>query len=459
MRDFEQFFKGKKITVMGLGLLGGIGDIRFLAEAGADLIVTDLKNRKELKPSLDALKKFKNIRYTLGGHSLADFKNRDLIIRAPGTPLDSPYIAEAGKNNIPITMWAALFSQFAEGIGAVVVGITGTRGKTTVATIINEILITAGEKVIFGGNVQGTSMLSNLPKLTPDTIVVLELDSWKLQGFADLKISPNISVFTTFLPDHLNYYGRDMKKYFNDKASIFKYQKKDSSLIVGKQALPFIKKWQEKSKERVKSKIIVPKETRPKGWKFNLPGLHNEYNAMLAVEVARKIGIKNNVIKKALEKFKGVPGRLEFVREVKDVKYYNDTTATTPEATIAALKALGSPQVRHVGISHMSNLWGKRIILICGGSEKGLNMSALVKEIPKYCKKVILLSGSGTKRIKNKIENAVEVNNMKRAVTTAKIFTKSGDIILLSPAFASFGMFNNEYDRGDQFMKIVKKLK
>jgi len=440
MQNYKEFFKNKKITVMGLGLLGGVGDIRFLAEAGADIIVTDLKNTNELKPSLNALKKFKNINYTLGKHEFKDFKNRDLIIRAPGTPLDSPYIIEAHKNNIPITMWAALFSQFAERIGAMVVGVTGTRGKTTVATLINEILLTAGKKVIFGGNVQGTSILSNLPKLTPDVIVVLELDSWKLQGFDDLKISPNISVFGTFLPDHLNYYKGDMKKYFNDKANIFKYQKKEDTLIIGKQALSFVKKWAGKAK----SKIILSKDRLPKGWKFNLPGLHNEYNAMLSVEVARKIGIKDNVIKKAIQNFKGVSGRLEFVREVKGVKYYNDTTATTPEATIAALRALGK---KH------------NIILIAGGSDKGLKMGNLIKEMPKYCKKVVLLSGSGTERMKNKIKNVIEVNSMKRAIEIAKIFAKSGDIILLSPAFASFGMFQNEYDRGDQFMKIIKNLK
>ena len=440
MHNYKEFFKNKKITVMGLGLLGGVGDIRFLAEAGADLVVTDLKTEKELKSSLDVLKKFTNIRYTLGHHDFRDFKNKDLIIKAPSTPLDSLYIKEARENKIPITMWAALFSEFAMKAGTKIVGITGTRGKTTTTILISEILHKAGKKVISGGNVQGTSLLSSLVKLTPNTFVVLELDSWKLQGFNDTKISPNISVFTNFLPDHLNYYKGNMKKYFLDKTYIFKNQKEEDILILSKQSLSFIKKWGGK----IKSKIIIPKERLPKGWQINLPGLHNEHNVMLAVEVARQLGIKDSTTKKTLKNFKSIEGRLQLLIEIKSVKYYNDTTATTPEATIVALKTLGKK---------------KNIILIAGGADKNLNMDELIVQIPKYCKKVVLLSGSGTSRIKNKIKNMVEVNSMKRAVVVAKTFAKSGDIILLSPAFASFGMFNNEYDRGDQFMKIVKGLK
>jgi UDP-N-acetylmuramoylalanine--D-glutamate ligase len=446
--DYKNFFKGKKITVMGLGLLGGVGDILFLAESGADLIVTDLKTEKELKSSLEILKKFKNIKYTLGEHKLSDFKNRDLIIKAPSTPLDSVYIKEALENNIPVTMWAALFSQFAQKIGATIVGVTGTRGKTTTTMMIYEILIAAKRKVILGGNVQGTSMLNNLPNLTSDTIIVLELDSWKLQGFGYSKISPNIAVFTTFYGDHMGYYKGNMKKYFTDKINIFKYQKKDDVLIVGKQALPFIKKWGGK----VKSKIIIPKERLPKlnskSWEFNLLGLHNEYNAMLAIEVAKSLNIKDELIRKALKSFKGIEGRLYFVREVNGIKYYNDTNATTPEATLVALKALGASTTKL-----------QNIILIAGGSDKGLDMSKLVKEIPKYCKKVILLSGTGTDRIKSKIKNYTEVKSMKEALKIASGLALRGDTILLSPAFASFGMFNNEYDRGDQFMKIVRELK
>jgi len=442
MKDYKKFFKGKKITVMGLGLLGGVGDIKFLAECGAELIVTDLKEKKDLKPSLDALRQFKNIKYTLGSHDLDDFKNRDLIIKAPSTPLDSPYIAFARKHNIPITMWAALFSKFAQEVGVKVVGITGTRGKTTTTAMIVHILRTAHKKVIEGGNVQGTSVLSNLPKLRKGTIVVLELDSWKLQGFNDLQISPNVSVFTTFLPDHLNYYAGDMKKYFMDKANIFGFQKKGDVLIVGKQVVPFLKKWTQYRDKQ----YVVPPVLLPKGWTLRVPGEHNIYNASLAREVAQNLGIKDAVIKKALQNFKGVAHRLQLVREIKGVKFYNDTTATTPDATIVALHTLGGKN-------------NNNIVLIAGGTDKNLDMGNLIKEIPRYCKAVVLLSGNGTDRVKVSFKSATEVDNLKKAVTVARKFAQRGDIILLSPAFASLGMFKNEYDRGDQFMKIVKNLK
>lgn len=444
MKNYKTYFKGKKITVMGLGLLGGIGDIIFLAQAGADLIVTDLKPSTELRPSLQKLRKFKNIKYTLGRHELADFRDRDLIIKAPTTPLDSVYIKEARKNKIPITMWAALFSTFAKQVGAKVIGVTGTRGKTTTTEMITHILKTAGKKVISGGNIRGTSILASLPKLTKDTIIVLELDSWKLQGFGEMQISPDISVFTTFFPDHMNYYRSNMQKYFEDKAYIFSAQNKKDFLFAGEQVLPIIKKWEKKSKFKIKSKIITPAATLPKGFTLSIIGQHNIYNASLAVEVARLLRIKDTYIKKSLKSFKGVPGRLEFIRSINGIKYYNDTTATTAEASVVALRALGE---------------NHNIILIAGGSDKGLSMTALVNEIPKYVKVTILLSGSGTDRIKKYIKNYIEVSDFKKAVQIARDFTQKGDVVLLSPAFASFGMFKNEYDRGDQFNSIVKKLR
>ena len=164
----------------------------------------------------------------------------------------------------------------------------------------------------------------------------------------------------------------------------------------------------------------------------------------MALAVARNIGIKDSKTKKTLANFKGVPGRLEFVRNLKGVKYYNDTTATTPEATIAALRALGED---------------KNIILIAGGSDKGLDMRVMVKEMERYCKGIFLLSGTGTETIKTQIKNSTEVESLKKAVFLAQKLAVKGEVILLSPAFASFGMFKNEYDRGDQYVKIVKGLK
>ncbi|MDE2399926.1 MAG: UDP-N-acetylmuramoyl-L-alanine--D-glutamate ligase [Patescibacteria group bacterium] len=448
MHNFQKEFKDKKITVMGLGLLGrGVGDAVFLAECGAKLVITDLKTKEQLKASLDKLKKFKGIKYTLGEHKLEDFRNADFILKAAGVPLDSIYIKEAEKHGVPIEMSAALLVKLA---CLPVVGVTGTRGKSTVVYLINHILTSAHKKVILGGNVRGVSNLQLLKQVSKSDIIVLELDSWQLQGFGDSLVSPNIAVLTTFYDDHMGYYKGDIKNYFSDKAHVFKHQTEDDLLIIGEQALPSIKKFAGK----IKNNIIIPKTTLPKGWKINLPGAHNEYNAMLAVEVARTLGISDLQIKKALKTFAPVSGRLEFLRSVKGIKIYNDNNSTTPEATIAALQAVGDTSRR-------------KIVLILGGDNKFLDMSALIKEIPKFCSKVILFKEKGTDLIIDKIyalkKKGIEVyleEGLKDTVHRAFSVAKKGETILYSPAFSSFGKyFKNEYDRGDQFIQIVKNLK
>jgi UDP-N-acetylmuramoylalanine--D-glutamate ligase len=456
-KDWKTYFKGKRITVMGLGLLGrGINVAKFLAEQGAILTITDLKTSEQLQSSLDQLKSFSNITYVLGEHRLEDFRDRDMVIKAPGVPQDSPFIAEARKQGILVEMDASLFAQFFTGT---IIGITGTRGKSTTTYLIHHIIKTAGLTAHLGGNVKGLATLPLLKKIksfrsasmdsarrdfAKSDFVVLELDSWQCQGFGDAKISPQIAVFTTFFPDHMNYYKNSMEDYFADKANIFKYQKAENTLVVGKQALPFIKKMGGK----IEGSLVVPKTSLPLGWKLLIPGEHNIYDAMLAVEVARTIGIRESVIRKALATFKGVEGRLELVRTVRTIKIYNDTTATTPDAALVALKTLA--------------VKGKKnIVLITGGTDKLLDMGAYLKEIPKCCKAVMLLAGSGTERVKGDIKAPIvkEFSDFKLAVAEAWSWAKRGDIVVLSPAFTSFGMFNNEYDRGDQFVKLVKKLK
>jgi len=443
--DASSYFRGKKITLMGLGLLGrGVGDAKYLASCGADLIVTDLKTREQLEPSLLELASFPNITYSLGEHKLEDFKDRDLIIKAAGVPLDSPFVAEAEKNGIPVRMSADLFAELAQ---IPVIGVTGTRGKSTVTYMITAILKEAGKKVLLGGNVRGVSNLQLLQEATPEHVAVLELDSWQLQGFGAARKSPNISVFTTFYPDHLNYYGstllttgkNDLDAYLADKANIFRYQTQDDTIILGSQVADLIKT--KYGPSIVSHLLVADTKDLPKGWVLKIPGEHNRYNAALALTAARAAGIDDVVSRKAVESFGGVPGRLELVREVKGIKIYNDTTATTPEAALAALEALD-----------------KNIILIAGGADKGLDMNKLLLEIPKHTKRVILLAGTGTGRVLEFLPGASVFDDLESAVKEAFIAAEPGDFILLSPAFASFGMFKNEYDRGDQFNAIVKSL-
>jgi len=476
MKNYKEYFKGRKVTMLGLGLLGrGLNDAKFLAECGADLIITDLKKAEDLAPTLKKLEKYKKpskgragIKYVLGEHRLEDFKNRDFILKAAGVPLDSPYINEAKKNNIPVEMDESLFAKIVSGChsradgnpefknlkmdpvlqrddresGIKIVGVTGTRGKTTTTYLIYEILKKAesklGCKVYLGGNIKGLATLPLLKKVKSGDIVVMELSSWQLQGFGDAKISPDISVFTNLMNDHLNYYKGSVKRYFDDKKIIYKNQRLEDFLIIGESM--------EEKIGKVKSKkLIAKKNLIPQDWDLKIKGEHNLENISCAILVARIFGIDEKIIKNVVCNFTGVEGRQEFLKEYKGVKIYNDTTATTPDATIVALKSFGDKK-------------SKNIVLIMGGADKTLDMSELIKEIPKYCKKVFLFPGTGTDKVKDKIEGLV-VESLSGAVLEAFKWVKKGDILLFSPGFASFGMFKNEFDRGEQFIKIIKKLK
>lgn len=452
MKNYKQQFKGKKITIMGLGLLGrGLGYTKFLAECGADLIVTDLKTKEQLETSIKALSKYKDIiNFVLGEHRLEDFRGRDMIMKNPGIPVDSIYIQEAKKNNIPIEMDVSLFSKCAPEV--TIIGVTGTRGKSMTTTLIYEIL-KANEKflkknVFVGGNLRGLATLPLLKKVKEGDILVCELDSWQLQGFGESKISPHISVFTTFMPDHMNYYKDSMEKYFDDKANIFKYQNKEDVLIIRPDMKKFI------TKENVKGDLIVVDKKSVDTWKFNVKGDHHRENLACAVKVAEVLGIPESKIKKVISKFKDLEGRMQLLKTYKGIKIYNDNNATTPEATIAGIEALK--------VSPRQGLGEKKIILICGGADKGLNLDNFVKIVNENCKAVVMIPGNGTERLFNNYQLQItnEVGkDLKDIIKKALAQAKKGDTILFSPAFASFGMFNNEYERNDLFIKIIKGLK
>ena len=420
---------------MGLGLLGkGLGDTMFLAKCGAEIIVTDPKTAEQLAPSVLALKKFKNITFVLGGHRLEDFENRDMILKAQGVPQDSIYIAHARKNNIPIRMDDELLVSFLPK-NVTVVGVTGTRGKTTVTSLIYHILKKSGKKVHLGGNIRGVATLSLLPKIKSGDIVVLELSSWQLQGFGESKISPHISVFTNFMPDHMNYYKNNLDDYFADKAFIFKYQKEGDTLVTGEIL-------QKKIPKNFKGNLIVSNKTNvPKNWKQQIVGEHNIENAALAIDAARALKIPMAKIKSGVESFKAVEGRLQFVKNIKGISIYNDNNSTTPEATTVALKSF--PQ--------------KQIVLIMGGADKNLDTKELLKTVEECAHTVILLPGTGSDKITN--EGFYRAENLKDALETAYKSADKGDVVLFSPGFASFGLFTNEYDRNDQFLKLIKGLK
>lgn len=453
MQNYKEQFKGKKITVMGLGLLGrGLGYTKFLAECGADLIVTDLKTSTALRSSLKELRSYKNITYRLGEHKLEDFRGRDIIMKMAGVPKNSIYLKEAQKDGARIEMDVSLFAKCAPEV--MLVGITGTKGKSMTTTLIYEILKenakfirpstslrTKIPSVFLGGNVRGVATLPLLKKVKPGDILVCELDSWQLQGFGDAKISPHISVFTSFMPDHMNYYQDSMKDYFADKAFVFSNQKAGDFLITDTKVKSLMK-------VMPKSRIILASKKTVADFEFIVPGEHQRQNLAYAVAVAEILGIPKNAIRKTVKKFKGVEGRLQFLRNYKGVKIYNDNNATMPEATIAGIEALKKE--------------GNGIVLICGGADKKVDLASFVKVLNNNCKAVSLIPGTGTdvliKNYKLRITNKVG-KDFREVIKTALNFAKKGDIILFSPAFASFGMFTNEYERNDLFIKIIKGLK
>lgn len=455
MQDYRALFKGKKITVLGLGLLGrGAGDVEFLAACGAQVLVTDKKTEAQLAESVERLKKYPNVSLKLGGHDAGDFKDCDLVIKAAGVPLNSPEIAVARAAKIPVAMSTALFAKYAAAEGVKIIGVTGTRGKSTISHMINYLLIRANKKVVLGGNVRGISTLAMLPAVEAGDpsrrseaeadIAVLELDSWQLQGFGDMKISPHIAVFTNLMPDHQNYY-KNMGEYFADKANIFRYQKSGDALFAGVSVLERVRA------ARPAAAPLVPPAI-PSGWKLKIPGEHNRENAAFAVSALRAIGVSKSQIKSGIESFEGVEGRLQFLGESKGVKIYNDNNATTPEATIAGLRAVGNTKKRNV-------------VLIMGGDDKKLDMTALVEEIPKWCSKVVLFKERGTNTVREDIFEmkksgigVYEEKGLHATVERAFAVAEPGETILYSPAFSSFGKyFKNEFDRGDQFIKLVRE--
>jgi len=413
--QLKEKYEGKKVLVVGLGLQGGgVGVAKFFSELGAYVIVTDKKSEKQLLPSIEKLKDFKNIDYHLGGHHQDDFITADNIFKGPSVPWDLKLI-----------------------------GITGTRGKSTTTNLIYQLLKNSGFNVFLGGGLPGISTIEYLKVADKNSFLVAELSSWALSGFHRAKISPHISVLTNLYPDHLNYY-KNIDDYFYDKAAIFIYQNKNDFLVVNSQLNSQIKKFSPKSNIFYFSKEDFPFQLT------YLKGDHNLENAASSLKVAQILEIDREKAIKIISNFNGLPYRQQIVGKKNNVIFINDTTSTTPIATIRAIDTFQD----------------KKVVLILGGNSKNLPFDDLIKKL-KNVEKIVLLAGSFTDQIldnlkrsyKDKVSDKI-YDNLEKAVDEAYRLALNfkNSYVLFSPGATSFAMFNNEFHRGDEFNRIVKKI-
>lgn len=463
-------YKNKRITVMGLGLLGGgAGAARFFCENGAQVTVTDLKSENELRESIQKLNKFK-INYVLGGHREKDFIDADLVVYGPGVRANSPYLKLAQENKVKLDTDIGIFFN---NCPCPIIGITGTKGKSTAASLIYFLLKSLSadrrgkyKKIFLGGNIQ-KSVLEILPKLDKKSLVVLELSSWQLEGLVRHKKSPCAALITNILPDHLNAYG-SFEKYFAAKKIIYKYQRPGDFLILNYDDKNLRRIRPESVKgnilyyslnKNLRNAVAGAKDSRI-FYKNNficriknlkIKGEHNLRNILGALTVISRYGVPLSSIRRAVLNFKGLPGRLEKIAEKNGIEYVNDTTATNPNAVVEALKTKSGENSR------------KKIVLICGGVDKNLDSyRRLAKYIEKFVKNIILLPGTATEKLKKEFvllkitTPIIEADSMKIAVKKAADCAVKGDAVMLSPGAASFNLFKNEFDRGDRFIEAVK---
>jgi len=402
-------FKNKKVLIMGLGLHGGgISVANFFDSVGASVTITDTKNKGQLKESLAQLKGKPIL--VLGKHRESDFLKADLIIKNPAVPTSSPYLEIAREKEIPIKNDVEIFFHL---VNAEIIAVTGTKGKSSTAKIISEVL----EKkysVVLAGNI-GVSPLEYIDDIKRNTKVVLELSSFILE---DLTKSPHVAIITNLFPDHLNRY-KSFSQYVGAKENIYKYQSKDDVLIVNREIA----------------------NIKPPGRLI----LSDGSSKNIARIVGKLYSVHPKDIEEAILEYEGISHRQEFVLEKNGVKYYNDTAATNPTSVSFALDKFKN----------------QGIVLIAGGEDKNLSYRSLAKHIGRRAKELILLPGGASELIKRDLKkfDYKEAKKMHEAVKIASRLAKKGDIVILSPGAASFNLFLNEFDRGEQFKKAVFNLK
>ena len=451
--------KDKKVTVMGLGLNGG-GEaaVRFFLKKGAYVTVTDMKTEEQLKATVDKLNSDESLdhsrlTYRLGEHRIEDFENADCVIKNPGVKFEgNKYLAAAHA----IESDLSIFLRFTD---CPIIAVTGSKGKSSTVSAIYYGLSQAGFTTFLGGNIT-VSPLTFFDEVSSDTPVVIEFSSWQL---ADLRgrgvLRPHIAVITKIVPDHQNWYG-DMESYVADKRLIYADQTKGDYSIFDSDD------WGDRFASETKATVLRYGDKAT--WKLDLgellvPGVHMKTNAQNAATVMHLMGIPDDRIIEILQHWPGIDHRLQYFHSWKNeagttVKFYNDSCATVPEAAAAATQAFGKP-----------------VILMTGGTEKGLELTPLIKTLTApdadtiKVKDIYLLAGTATDKLVPELDKAgVKYHGPFDGLEPLLREAKSGfdklnhrgeeEVFVFSPGATSFGMFSNEFDRGNKYMTAVKEI-
>lgn len=420
-----------KVAILGFGVEGKDA-ARYFLQKKAEITVFDQKSKEEI-----AKGEWKSTPFgwRCGPQYLDNgIGNFDLAVRSPGVYRYIPEIVEAEKNGVKITSNTNIFFDECK---TPIIAVTGTKGKGTTSTLIAKGLEAAGKKVVLAGNI-GEPMLSLLPQANSSDFVILELSSFQT---IDLYKSPHIAVVTNIATDHLNWH-KDRNEYVHAKENLCLHQTKDDFAVMNKDDLTC----QELAK-RAPGTIVWYDPKAPLPSDLLVPGKHNMANAHAALTAAKLAGSDPEKTWQGIKSYKGAEHRLEKVAEKEGVLFINDSAATTPEATIAALETFTQPK-----------------ILIAGGSAKGIKFAQLSKAILENNVKVVFLMGETGEGIEKELKRGsyngiikTGLDNMEQLVKEVKTLAKTGDLVLLSPACASFGLFANYQERGQKFKEAVLK--
>lgn len=450
----KNYVIGKKIGIVGMGV-SNLPILDLFYKNGAIITSFDKRTKDKIDEKTFNEINEKSKKVFLGEDYLDHLSGQDMIVISPGIRHDLPQIEAEREKGVVITSEVKLFF---DACNCKIIGITGSDGKTTTTTLIHEMLKAGGVSSFIGGNI-GTPLISLLENAYADDVIVAELSSFQL---FDLDKSPDIAVITNITPNHLDWH-KSMDEYVDSKKNIFAYQSEDNRLVINAEnditnsfenvskgkVVKFSSKNKTNGAHLVGDKIYYDDTFIMNKSDIILPGDHNVENYLTAISAV--YGIVDTVaIRKVAMNFTGVAHRLEFVREFEGVKYYNDSIASTPTRTTAGLKS-----------------YKQKVILIAGGYDKKIPFDGFGKVIKEHVKSIVLV-GATAQKLKKEIESAyseyentlpiVMAKDFEFAVKSASAMAREGDIVLLSPACASFDLFKNFEERGNKFKAIVNSL-